>query len=190
MKKIPGSFDEFIELLKSRHFTLVEARPDKLPGEFKEEPNRAGNTHFVAPDLVRGTLLKGFEMAQAVEPGLKRAIFIMFLISEVHPFADGNGRIARIMMNSELVHSDACRIIIPTVFRDDYLLALRALSRSDNSTPLIKALNFAQQFSWELDYSSYSTTTRILESCNAFNEPQSEARLLLPTQDSRLTTLR
>ena len=28
---------------------------------------------------------------------------MMFLVSEVHPFVDGNGRIARIMMNAELV---------------------------------------------------------------------------------------
>jgi Fic family protein len=182
MKKVPESFEQFIELLRSRHFSMMEARPEKLPGEFKEEPNRAGNTHFVAPELVRGTLLKGFEMTQAVEPGLKKAIFIMFLVAEVHPFADGNGRVARIMMNAELVHSGLSRIIIPTVFRDDYLLALRALSRSDRPIPLIKTLNLAQQFSWELDYSSYSVTTQILESCNAFNEPESEVRLVLPSQ--------
>ena len=27
----------------------------------------------------------------------------MFLVSEAHPFADGNGRTARIMMNAELI---------------------------------------------------------------------------------------
>jgi fido (protein-threonine AMPylation protein) len=35
---------------------------------------------------------------------------MMFLISEVHPFADGNGRIARIMMNAELVAAGEERI--------------------------------------------------------------------------------
>jgi len=28
---------------------------------------------------------------------------MMFLVSEVHPFLDGNGRIARVMMNAELI---------------------------------------------------------------------------------------
>ncbi|MFC1498488.1 Fic family protein [Verrucomicrobiota bacterium] len=180
MDKVPETFDQFVDLLKSRHFAVMEARPAKLPGEFKDKPNRAGDTHFVTPELVSGTLLKGFEMSRAVQNGIKRAIFIMFLIAEVHPFVDGNGRIARIMMNSELIHSGLCCIIIPTVFRDDYLLALRALSRSNNAAPLIKALDFAQKFSSKLDYSSYSAASSILESCNAFNEPQSDSRLVLP----------
>ena len=30
---------------------------------------------------------------------------MQFLISEVHPFDDGNGRLSRIMMNAELVKS-------------------------------------------------------------------------------------
>ena len=45
------------------------------------------------------------------------------MISEVHPFNDGNGRIARVMMNAELVRADQSRIIVPTVFREDYILA-------------------------------------------------------------------
>ena len=28
---------------------------------------------------------------------------MMFMMSEVHPFDDGNGRLARLMMNTELV---------------------------------------------------------------------------------------
>jgi len=43
---------------------------------------------------------------------------MMFMISEVHPFNDGNGRIACVMMNAELVRADQSHIIIPTVFRE------------------------------------------------------------------------
>jgi hypothetical protein len=190
MNRVPDTFDQFVALLKSRHFSVMEARPEKLPGEFKDEPNRAGNTHFVSPERVLGTLLKGFEMSQALQEGIERAIFIMFLVTEVHPFIDGNGRVARIMMNSELIHSGLCRIIVPTVFRDDYLLALRALSRSDNTAPLLKALDFAQEFSSKMDYSSYAVASRILASCHAFNEPESDVRLILPGASSATTSSR
>jgi Fic family protein len=63
---------------------------------------------------------------------------MMFLVSEVHPFVDGNGRLARIMMNSELVAQDEQRIVIPTVFRNNYISALKALSQTGKSSPIIR----------------------------------------------------
>ena len=180
MRRVPASFDEFLDVLKSRHHAVMEARPEKLPGQFKSEPNRAGQTHFVAPELVKGTLLKGFELSMAVEPGLARAIFMMFLVAEVHPFIDGNGRVARAMMNAELTHVGLCRIIVPTVLRDDYLLALRAMSRSDNPDPIIKMMDHAQKFTSELPLTSYDMTTSVLTKCHAFDEPD-EARLRMPS---------
>jgi len=179
MSRTPESLETFVELLTSRHHTALEGHPQGCPGEFKDRPNRAGETHFVDPALVRGTLLKGLELSSAVEPGLPRAIFMMFLVAEVHPFEDGNGRVARIMMNAELENAGLSRIIVPTVFRDDYLLALRALSRSDNPAPLCKALDFAQEFSAVIDMSSYDNALRKLTESNAFREPD-EARLIMP----------
>jgi Fic/DOC family protein len=38
-----------------------------------------------------------------LDTALERAVYTMFHISEVHPFDDGNGRVARVMMNAELV---------------------------------------------------------------------------------------
>ena len=101
--------------------------PEKLPGKFKEERHRAGSTLFVTPELVEGTLKKGFEPYQSLEVPFQRAVFIMFLVAAVHPFADGNGRVAHIMMNAELVAESEQRIIIPTIFRNNYLVALKAL---------------------------------------------------------------
>jgi Fic/DOC family len=178
MQKTPESSDHLIELLKSRHYTMMAARPETLPGEFKQKPNKAGETHFVQPDLVQGTLIKAYEIYRAVEPGFPRAVFMMFAISEVHPFVDGNGRIARIMMNAELVRAGLSRIIVPTVFREDYLLALRALSRSEKPAPLIRTLDIAQHFSAQLAFSSYEEATEMLRARNAFKDPQA-AKLIV-----------
>ncbi len=62
---------------------------------------------------------------------------MMFLVSEVRPFADGYGRIARIMMNAELVAAGEERIFIPTIFRSNYLTGLKVLSNSDSPNCLI-----------------------------------------------------
>lgn len=157
----------------------MEARTDKTPGLFKEEGNRSGQTVFVEPELVLGTLLKGFEMTSALIPGLPRAIFIMFLVAEVHPFVDGNGRVARLMMNAELVQAGLSRIIVPTVFRDDYLLALRALSRSNNPAPLIRAMVYVQDFTSRLPMASYDAAMKALMAAHAFHDAN-EARLQMP----------
>jgi len=118
MSRLPRSFDELAILLKSRHTAIMEGRPDKGPGRFKTDPNRAGSTLFVAPELLQGTLAKGFEIYRGLTSPLHRAVFMMFLISEVHPFADGNGRVARIMMNAELVAAGESRIVVRTVYRN------------------------------------------------------------------------
>src|SRR5690606_14346521 len=120
----PETPDHLLEILQYRHKIMLNARPSKKPGEFKDRNNRAGNTDFVEVELVRGTLIKGFEFYQALNEPFAKATYMMFLISEVHPFLDGNGRLARVMMNAELVRAEQSKIIIPTVFRDDYLGAL------------------------------------------------------------------
>ena len=171
MNQVPQSIENLFHLLQSRHATILSSRNSKEPGQFKEITNRAGNTVFVEPELVKGTLIKGFDIYQTIESGIKRSIFMMFMISEIHPFLDGNGRLARIMMNAELVHTKEARIIIPTVFREDYLLTLRRLSRQSDPDPYIKMLCKAQAFSASIDYSHYHTCLEQFKRSNAFLEP-------------------
>ncbi|MCB0745600.1 MAG: Fic family protein, partial [Ignavibacteriae bacterium] len=121
MNKTPATQDELLKILQYRHHILLDARKSKKPGQFKDKNNRAGDTHFVDFNLVRGTLIKGFDYYRALNNPFSKAAYIMFMISEIHPFLDGNGRIARVMMNAELVKEKQTKIIIPTVYRDDYL---------------------------------------------------------------------
>lgn len=95
---------------------------------------------------------------------------MLFMVSEVLPFNDGNGRISRIMMNAELVHADQSKIIIPTVFRDDYLNALRRLTRRNDPTVIIKAMARVRQFSSNITGDNFETTKDYLKRCNAFKE--------------------
>ena len=171
-------FESYQNLLQSRHLTIMRMRPEKSPGRFKLKANRAGMTQFVGPDQVRGTLLKGWEIVQGLSDPLARAIFQMFLASEVHPFDDGNGRISRIMMNAELEQAGLQKIIIPTAYREDYLLALNALSRSQRPEPLVQMLIRAQLFSSEIDFRSWENAVDGLTRCNAFDDSR-DARLVL-----------
>jgi len=171
MAKTPRDPQMLVALMQSRHAQLMGARPDKQPGRFKREANRAGSTLFVAPDQVEGTLARGFEYYQSLDTPFARAVFMMFLVSEVHPFVDGNGRIARIMMNAELVAAGEERIIIPTVYRNNYLTALKALSQSAQPTPIIRTLDFARKWVDAVPWTDLETARSALESCHAFVDP-------------------
>lgn len=172
MTKVYKSFEDFTQLLKKRHAVIMVGRKDKMPGEFKDKMNRAGSTVFVAPELVEGTLLKGFELLRSIEAPFHRAVFIMFVVAEVHPFLDGNGRLARVMMNAELVTNDEFPIIIPTVYRNNYLSALRALSQNKITEPLIRTLDFAQRYTAHIDWSDLKSARLQLTRTHAFTDPQ------------------
>lgn len=179
-----GDAQAFVRRLQDLHGRMLAERPEVRPGALKIEPNRAGDTHFVAPDLVIGTLHQGFGVMRALDDPFSRAAFVMFLVAEVHPFTDGNGRLARVVMNAELAASGQARIIIPTVYRDDYLEALRALSRRERPAPLVAMLDRAQRFGFELDCSVLPRVLEVLTACDAFKEPR-EGRLRLPSAVER-----
>jgi Fic family protein len=184
MTQCPKSDDELIAILKRRHAFLMQGRPEVRPGEFKIVPNQAGSTLFVAPDLVEGTLRKGFQWLQGLNTPFQRAVYIMFLIAEVHPFTDGNGRCARIMMNAELVAADQARIIIPTIFRNNYLSALKALTHQARPDALIRALDFAQKYTSLIDWSDFKKAHAMLLATHAFEDSTTAElmgnRLVLP----------
>ena len=182
MSTTPSNPDELLNILQYRHQILLGARTSKKPGQFKDKNNRAGETHFVDHTLVRGTIIKGFDYYQALQEPFAKAAYIMFMISEIHPFLDGNGRIARVMMNAELVKANQTRIIIPTVYRDDYLGALRRLTRNDDPGAYISMLQRAQEFSASLQASDMQALENHLTLSNAFKE-QDEAKLkIIPLQ--------
>lgn len=168
MRRRTASADEFVELLKDWHRLILGGRPDRRPGELKRYPNQAGNTVFVAPDLVEGTLRRGYEILQGLTTPTQRGTFAAFVVAEVHPFADGNGRLARAVMNAEYVAGDEQRAVIPTISRNDHLRALRRLSRQDRPDLFVTYLDRIRRWTARVDWSTLDATRGQLEQCNAF----------------------
>jgi hypothetical protein len=182
--ELPADPDQLLELLRSHHALMLARRDAARPGRFKDRPNRAGRTTFVHPDLVNGTLQEGFGFHQGLEAGLPRAIFMMFLIGETHPFTDGNGRLARVLMNADLSAAGLQRIVIPLSYRDNYLQSLRAMSNNGDPGPLIRVLDYAQKYAAAIDWRNMRAAEQGLRETNAFVTPdEAEAsgrRLRLP----------
>jgi len=81
-------------------------------------------------------------------------------------------------MNLILSEAGLSRIVIPTVFREDYILALKALTNDGYAEPYVRMLTRSAQFSWALDYGIQEHVLEQLERSNAKKESQ-EAKLNL-----------
>jgi hypothetical protein len=168
MSILPESPDQLLRLLRERHAILLSARKTKTPGEFKNKNNRAGTTEFVDMELVPGTLKKGFEWYSLLQHPFAKAAYMMFMVSEVHPFLDGNGRMARIMMNAELASKGLSKIIIPTVYREDYMGALKKLTKQRDAGTYIRMMLRAWDFSSNIYNDNLDEMEKYLTACNAF----------------------
>jgi Fic/DOC family len=168
MRRPIDTCDEFLRVLRERHAVIMRSRPDKNPGAFKARANQAGGTEFVNPELVEGTLRAGWDELEGLTDPFARAAFVMFLVAEVHPFDDGNGRLARIMMNGELSRASETRIIIPTVMRSEYLSALVGLTHNGRTAGFVTVLDYAQRFTSEVDFSDQKRARAELEATGAF----------------------
>lgn len=92
---------------------------------------------------------------------------MMLIITEVHPFSDGNGRVARLMMNAELSAVEACRIVVPTVIRNEYLAALRRATGDDDVSALVKVLAHAWRWTSLMPWEDRAATDGQMNATNA-----------------------
>lgn len=171
MVTTPSEPDEFRQLLTRRHAFLMQDRPDKRPGQWKEKSNRAGSIVFAAPETVNGTLTQGLERYLDLPPGFARAVFIHFVITQVHPFDDGNGRLGRLFLSAELVAAGESKIIIPNVKRDDYINGLRLANRDQDFRTMLKVMTQLYRYTAALPWRDYDELVTALQSHRAFDDP-------------------
>ena len=183
-RRVPTDGEILVEILRQRHARLMAARPEVRPGQLKRVVNRVGSYAFVEPELVSGTLVRGLGLRAELPTAFARAVYLMFLVSEVHPFDDGNGRLARLAMNAEFSAAGEQRILLPLVVRNDYLAGLRRLSREGDPVLLCRVLGRAWRWSAQVDFSTVASARAMLDATHALIDPTEAERegihLLLP----------
>ena len=76
-----------------------------------------------------------FELLEAEAEPQVRAVLGHFLFVYIHPYMDGNGRLARFLMNLMLVPAGYVWTVIPVERRNDYMNALEQASSFANIAP-------------------------------------------------------
>jgi len=83
-------------------------------------------------DSVRDAMPILFELLKEEENAAVRAVLGHFIFVYIHPYMDGNGRIARFLMNLMLVSGGYPWTIIPVEKRDEYMKSLEKASVNQN----------------------------------------------------------
>ena len=169
-REVPPDGAHLLELLKRRHARMMASRLAIEPGVFKKKNNEFGSRVFVAPELVAETLVRGWPASRTLTPPVARALYVLFLVAEVHPFNDGNGRISRLGMNAELEAAGQARLIIPTSLRNDYLTVLEALTANGNPQPFINFSHKLIDVNSRMPFGSFDQSLEHFKKTGALNE--------------------
>jgi hypothetical protein len=171
--EVAKSQDDYMHLIIRRHARMMATRHDVQPSVFKSQNNEVGSRVFVKPELVRETLARGWLASQELKSAAAKAFFMLFVVAEVHPFKDGNGRISRLGMNAILENAGQMRLIIPTSLRNDYFSVLEALTLSGNSNSFVTFAHKLMDLNSRMPFSSFDESYAYFKKTGALDEPQS-----------------
>jgi Fic family protein len=125
----------------------------------------------VRPELVSETIARAWQSGHDLKSATARAFFMLFVVSEVHPFTDGNGRISRLGMNAILEDAGLTRLILPTSFRNDYLTVLEALTINGNAKPYCQFAHKLVDLNSRMPFTSYEESYAHFKKTGALDEP-------------------
>jgi Fic family protein len=148
------AYDHMFALLRRRDLTEADALifhallngsldNESHPGVYRQTPVFVTGSEykFPDPDKIPGLMEKFFQEIAADRHRHHPVAFAAHIHKElvtIHPFADGNGRVARLAMNALLIQDGFLPTIIPPVSRREYYQALRIAQTQKNEQPFIK----------------------------------------------------
>lgn len=112
-------------------------KPSDLAGYRNDQVYIRGALHVPpSKETVRECMPVLFELLEAEAEPQVRAVLGHFLFVYIHPYMDGNGRLARFLMNLMLVPAGYVWTVTPVERRTEYTSALEQASSFANIKPL------------------------------------------------------
>ena len=89
---------------------------------------------MAVPEKIQGEMERLFEWVNKEREGYHPVEFAAQIHKRfvfIHPFKDGNGRVARLFMNLALIQDGYLPAIVPPILRGDYVSLLERANRDD-----------------------------------------------------------
>ena len=130
------------------HKIILSGIDDTNAGFYRSVRVRISGSQTVLPNPLKvPDLMRDFGkwLLEKSDDVLLKAIEAHYRLVSIHPFVDGNGRTARLLLNSMLLESGYAPVIIRKIDRKRYLSALETYQTKENSEPyyrfMLTALN-------------------------------------------------
>jgi len=123
------------------HKIILSGIDDTNAGFYRSVRVRISGSQTILPNPLKvPDLMKDFSewLVKKDNDMLMKAIEAHYRLVTIHPFVDGNGRTARLLLNSMLLENGYVPIIIRTIDRRRYLSALETYQTKENSEPYYK----------------------------------------------------
>lgn len=146
------AFDYIVDLLKSDielnenivlaiHKRLLSGIDDYNAGFYRNCPVRISGSRVVLPNPIKvPDLMKEFFAKYEKFDGVADIIKIHLDFVSIHPFSDGNGRCARLLMNLLLLQNGFCPIIIRPRDRKRYINSIEKAQLTQDLTDYMKLM--------------------------------------------------
>jgi len=136
-----GGVDEGVVCELHRRI-VARSRPD-IAGIYSTLPRRVAGSPAIFPNPVKiPDLMAAFGAWLAgAPPSAESAFDAHYRLTAVHPFGDGNGRTARVLMNLLLLRGGYPPIAVRPEDRAEYLRALETGSVTDDREPFRRLMN-------------------------------------------------
>jgi len=125
------------DILKLHHLFYRKIDPDNAGRYRKSRVFISGSQYSLpnpdrVPNLIK-ELIANIEKNRTTKHPVITAAKAHLEFVFIHPFIDGNGRVARLMMNLILLQEGYNIALIPPVFRSDYITSLEAARKNDET---------------------------------------------------------
>jgi Fic family protein len=133
--------------LLALHRLVVEGIEDTEPGQYRSKQVIITGTSYVPPQAadvpgqIKAFIEEQLPQWQEHEHSIHVAALAHLELVTIHPFVDGNGRTARLLMNLLLMKAGYPITLIPPILRTDYMACLRSFQESQDKTPFLNFIS-------------------------------------------------